>query len=158
VGLSALAATKAGFVSVNRVLKESLPAQNAQRVIDAEFVKRDQELAALAGQFERAKSDLERDLITLSDAERLARERALNGLSAELQRRQREFTEDLGQRRNEELAAVMQRLSEAVKQIAKAEDYDIVFGDAVWADRGIDITDKVIKTMDAALERESTAK
>ena len=158
LSIPSLAATKAGYVSVERVLKDALVSQRAQRAIDAEFVKRDEERSALEGQLERMKSDLERDLVTLSDRERAARERSLNNLSAELQRKQREFTEDLNQRRGEELAAVMQRVSEAVKQIAEAEDYDIVFQDAVWADPGMDLTDKVIKTMNEALQRELGAK
>lgn len=154
----ALAVTKAGYVSVERVLKESLVSQRAQRVINAEFSKRDQERSALAGQLERMKSDLQRDLIILSDQDRAARERTLSNLGAEVQRQQHEFTEDLSQRRGEELTMVMQRMSEVVKQIAEAEDYDIVFQGAVWIDPGTDITDKVIKIMNEGLQREPGAK
>ncbi len=158
VSIPVLASTKAVYVSVDRVLKESLVAQRAQRLIDAEFAERERAHSALTGQVERMKSDLERDLITLSEAERAARERALSNLSAELRRKQRELTEDLGRRRSEELAAVMERLGEAVKQIALAGDYDIVFRAAVWIDPGIDITDEVIKTMNQALQLEPAAK
>lgn len=158
VNVPALAATKAGYVSVERVLNESILAQRAQRVIDAEFAKREQERSDLAGQFERMKSDLERDLVILSASERAARERALSNLNAELQRKQREFAEDMSQRRDEELAAVMRRLGETIKQIVEAEGYDIVFREAVWLDPSIDITDKVIRTMNDALEREPAAK
>lgn len=158
VAFPAMAATKAGYVSVERVLKESLAGQRAQKAIDAEFAPRDQESLALAGKFERMKSDLEKDLSILSDLERAGRERALSNLSAELQRRRREFDEDLNQRRGEETAGVMRLLGAAVKQIAEDEAYDIVFQDAVWVDRGLDITDKVIKIMNEALQRESGAR
>ncbi|MFH1604012.1 MAG: OmpH family outer membrane protein [Pseudomonadota bacterium] len=154
----ALATIKAGYVSVERVLKESLVSQRAQRAIDAEFGKRDQERSALVGQLAQMKSDLERDLITLSDRDRAARERALSNLNAELERKQRQFAEDLSQRRGEELAAVMRYLRAAVEQIAKAEGYDIVFQEAVWVDARIDITDEVIKTMNEVLQREPGAK
>ena len=156
--VSALAGPKAGYVSIERVLRESMLAQRAQKAIDAEFAKRDQERATMAEQLERMKANLERDLLTLSDAARATRERALSNLTTELQRKQREFSEDLGQRRSEELANVMQRVGEAVKQIAEAEDYDIVFQEAVWIDPGIDITDKVIKMMNEAPQRDPATK
>ena len=156
--VAALAGPRAGYVSIERVLRESMLAQRAQRAIDTDFAKRDQERAAMAEQLERMKADLEKDLVTLSDSNRAARERAVSNLGMELQRKQREFSEDLGQRRSEELANVMQGVGDAVKRIAEAEDYDIVFQEAVWIDPGIDITDKVIKMMNEALQREPAAK
>jgi outer membrane protein len=149
-GLPAMAETKAGYLSVERILKESGPGQRGQKVMDAEFAPRDREIATLAKQFERMKADLEKDLAVLSDPQRAGRERALSSLSSELQRKQREYSEDLNQRRSEESAAVMQRMNAAVRRIAEQEGYDIVFHDAVWVDQGIDITDKVIKAMNEA--------
>ena len=68
-------------------------------------------------------------------------------MERDLQRRQREFREDLNQRRNEELAAVVERANRAIKQIAEAEKYDIIFQEAVYASPGIDITEKVIRAL-----------
>ena len=64
-------------------------------------------------------------------------------------RRQREFREDLNQRRNEELAAVVERANRVIRQIAEAEKFDIIFQEAVYASSRIDITDKVIRSLNA---------
>ena len=78
---------------------------------------------------------------------RAKRQRDLSDLDKEFQRKQREFREDLNQRRNEELAVVLERTNKVIRQIAEAEKYDIVFQEAVYASKRIDITDKVLKEL-----------
>jgi len=90
---------------------------------------------------------LEKNAVTMSETDRKNKEREFNDLNRDFQRRQREFREDLNQRRNEELAAVIERANKAIKVIAEAEKYDIIFQDAVYANPRIDITDKVIKAL-----------
>jgi outer membrane protein len=85
----------------------------------------------------------------LSDAERVKRQRELSEMDKDYQRRQREFREDLNQRRNEELAAVLEKANKVIRQLAEAEKYDIVFQEAVYYSPRIDITDKVLKSLNA---------
>ena len=44
---------KFGFVNTERILRDAVPAVRAQKKIEAEFQKRDQELARLADQLKR---------------------------------------------------------------------------------------------------------
>ena len=92
--------SKFGFVNTERILRDATPAVRAQKKIEAEFQKRDQELARLADQLKRMQEDLERNSVTMSDTQRRAREREFGDLNREFQRKQREFREDLNQRRN----------------------------------------------------------
>ena len=146
--LPLMAQPKVGYVDIDRVLRESKVAQQAQKAMEAEFTPRDRDLAKLVEQFNQMKADLEKNYITLGDVERQKRERALNDSNVEVQRRQREFSEDLNQRRNEELAAVLAHVDKAVTKVAQAENFDIVFREAVWVNPAINITDKVIKALD----------
>ncbi|MBN9114292.1 MAG: OmpH family outer membrane protein, partial [Pandoraea sp.] len=93
---------------------------------------------------------LDKDNPTLSDAERAKRQRDLAAADTEFQRKQREFREDLNQRRNEELAAVLDRANRVIKQIAETEKYDLIVQEAVYVSPRIDITDKVLKTLNAS--------
>ena len=68
-------------------------------------------------------------------------------MDKDFQRRQREFREDLNQRRNEEMAAVLDRASKVVKQMAESEKYDLVLQEAVYVGPRIDITEKVLKAL-----------
>jgi outer membrane protein len=83
----------------------------------------------------------------MAESERAKRQREIADMERDLQRRQREFREDLNQRRNEELAAVVERANKAIRQIAEAEKYDLIFQEAVFASPRIDITDKVIRAL-----------
>lgn len=139
---------KIGFVNLDRILRDAVPAQRAQKRIEAEFTKRDQELQRMADDVKKLQEGMERNAMTMQESERSRRERELAEASREFQRKQREFREDLNQRRNEELAGVLERANRAVKQIAESEKYDIIFQEAVYASPRIDLTDKVIKALD----------
>lgn len=141
---------KIGFVNLDRILRDAAPAQRAQKKIEAEFAKRDQELTKVAEQIKKLQDGMEKNAVTMSETERTRREREFNDLNRDFQRKQREFREDLNQRRNEELAAVLERANRAVRAIAEAEKYEIIFQEAVWASPKIDITDRVIKALDDA--------
>jgi outer membrane protein len=140
--------TRIGFVNLDRILRDATPAQRAQKKIEAEFSKRDQELARMAEQIKKVQETLEKNGVTLSEADRRAREREIADQSREFQRKQREFREDLNQRRNEELASVLDRANRAVRQIAEQEKFDLILQEAVFASPRIDITEKVIRLLD----------
>jgi outer membrane protein len=140
---------KIGYVNSDRVLREATPAKAAQAKLESEFGKRDKDLNDLALRLKNAADKLEKDGPTLADAERNRRQRELVDQDRELQRKRREFQEDINQRKNEELAAVVERANRVIKQIFEAEKYDLILQEAVFAGPRADITDKVIKALNA---------
>jgi outer membrane protein len=142
---------KIGFVNSDRVLREAALAKAAQTRLESEFSKRQKEGEDAASKLKSAADKLDKDAPTLSEAERNRRQRELVDQDRELQRKRREFQEDLNQRRNEELATVVERANKVVKQIYDSEKYDLILqGDAViFASQRVDITDKVIKALNA---------
>jgi outer membrane protein len=140
---------KFGFVHTERVLRDSVPAQRAQKQIEGEFQKRDRELAGIADQLKRMQEELEKNGMTLSDTQRKNKEREFGDLNREFQRKQREFREDLNQRRNQELARVVEQANSVIRQIAEQEKFDIIFQEMpAYVSPRIDITDKVIKALE----------
>lgn len=139
---------KMGYVNIERILRDSAPAIRAQKKIEAEFSKREQELQKLADQLKRMQEQLEKNSVTMAEVDRRDKEREFGDLNKDFQKKQRDFREDLNQRRQEELAAVLERANRAVRQLADTEKYDIIFQEAVWASPRIDITEKVIKALD----------
>jgi outer membrane protein len=138
-----------GYVSGERVLRDSLPAKAAQAKLEAEFSKREKDIADVAARLKAASDKLEKDAPTLSEAERGRRQRDLVDQDREFQRKRREFQEDLTQRKNEELGAVIERANKAIKQIFDAEKYDLILQDATFVSPRVDITEKVIKALNA---------
>ncbi|MDO8299260.1 OmpH family outer membrane protein [Lacisediminimonas sp.] len=143
-------AGRIGFVSTERIFRDATPAKIATAKIEQEFSKRDKELQDLATRIKSLSDKLDKDAPVLSESDRVRRQRELSDLDKDFQRKQREFREDLNQRRNEELSAVLERANRVIKQIAEAEKFDIVFQEAVYASPRIDITDKVIKALNNA--------
>jgi outer membrane protein len=140
--------SKIAFVSSERILREAAPAKAAQVKIEAEFSKRDKDLQDLAARLKVTADKLDKDSAVISESGRVRRQRELSDMDKDFQRKQREFREDLNQRRNEELAIVLERSTKAIKQIAEAEKYDIVFQEGgVYVSPRIDITDKVLKIL-----------
>ena len=140
---------KIGYVNSDRVLRDAVPAKAAQAKLEAEFSKRDKELNDLANRLKTAADKLEKDAPTLAESERNRRQRELVDQDREIQRKRREFQEDLNQRKNEELAAVVERANKVIKQIFDGEKYDLILQEAVFAGPKVDITDKVIKALNA---------
>jgi outer membrane protein len=144
VGAQAL---KIGYVNSERVLRESAPAKAAQTKLEAEFSKRERELVEVRNRIKGAAEQLERDALTLSESEKARRQRELVDQDRDLQRRQREFQEDLNLRKNEELAAVVERANRVIRQIFESEGYDLILQEVVFAGPRVDITDKVLKSL-----------
>jgi len=151
-GAPALAqdAPRIAVVHTERILREAVPAKAAQQKLEQEFGKRDKELQELGARLKGASERLERDAAVLSDAERARRQREVAELDKEFQRRQREFREDLNQRRNEELSLVVERVNRVIRQLAEQEKYDLVLQEAVYFSGRIDMTEKVLRALSSA--------
>jgi len=111
------AGNKIGYVNTERVMRDSRSAQQMQKGLEAEFQKRDKEIAA--------------------------------GPAPEMERRRSILLEDMNLRRENAVKQFIDKANGAIRRIAEAEKFDIVFLDAAYANARIDITDKVIKALDA---------
>src|SRR5262250_2905823 len=138
---------KIGFVNTERLFREAAPAKRAQQKLEKEFAGRDAEIQKLSKQVRDLQTVLEKDSVTMPEAERRDKERDLANKNRDLQRMQREFREDLNLRRNEELSAVQERANKVIQQIAADEKFDLIIQDVVYASPRIDITDRVIKSL-----------
>ena len=101
----------------------------------------------MAKQLQSMQENLEKNAVTMTESDRRNKERDLNELSRDFQRKQREFREDLNLRQNEENAAIIEKANKSIKQIAETEKFDLIVQDVVWVSPKLDITDKVIKSL-----------
>jgi outer membrane protein len=138
---------RVGVVDTDRVLRESTPAIQAEKRIEREFSARDREIKVLAKQIRDLQSMLEKEEVTMPESDRRNKDRELTNLNMNMQRIQREFTEDLNQRKQEELSGVLAIANKAIKVIAEKEKYDLILQEKVYHNPNIDITAKVLKQM-----------
>jgi outer membrane protein len=156
LGLAAVACTswaqefRIGFVNTDRIFREANAAKAAQAKLETEFAKREKELVDIGNTLKTASEKFEREAPTLAEGPRNTRQKQLVEQDRDFQRKRREFQEDLNARKNEELQAVLERANRLVKQVAEAEKYDVVLQEAVYINPKHDITDKVLKALNAA--------
>jgi outer membrane protein len=140
---------KVGIVNLDRIFREANTSKAAQAKLEQEFSKREKDIADLGGQIKAQSEKLERDAPTLSESQRNTRQRQLVEQDREFQRKRREFQEDLNSRKNEELQLVIERANRVVRSLAEAEKFDLILQEAVYVNAKHDITDKVIKALNA---------
>jgi outer membrane protein len=138
---------KMGFVNTERIFREAASAKQAQAKLEQEFSRREKELVDAGNTLKAASEKFEKEAPTLSESQRNNRQKALVEQDRDFQRKRREFQEDLNARKNEEQQVVVERANRAVKQVAEAEKYDVIFQEAVYVNPKHDITDKVIKAL-----------
>ncbi|MEY3216662.1 MAG: Chaperone protein Skp precursor [Pseudomonadota bacterium] len=144
---------KLGFVNTERIFREAATAKQAQAKLEQEFSRREKELVENGNALKLASERFEREAPTLAESQRTARQKQLIDQDREFQRKRREFQEDLNARKNEEQQIVVERANRAVKQVAESEKYDVIFQEAVYIHPKHDITDKVIKALNASVGR-----
>lgn len=141
---------KIGIVNIDRIFREANSAKAAQAKLEAEFGKREKEITDLGAQLKTLADKFDREAPTLAESQRTARQKQLVEQDRDFQRKRREFQEDLNARKNEELQQVIERANRIVKTVAEAEKYDLVLQEAVYTNPKHDITDKVIRALNAA--------
>jgi outer membrane protein len=138
---------KIGFVDVERIRRESAPAERASRQLEKEFAPRAQELQRREAQIKSLQGSLEKEAMTMAESERRGKEQELQRMTVDFQRIQREYREDLNLRRNQELAKLFEIADGVIKKIAESDKFDLIVQEAVFRSSRIDITDRVLKAL-----------
>jgi outer membrane protein len=140
---------KIGYVNTERILRDSAPSKAADQKLQLEFSKRDKELQDVAARLKALGERIDRDAAVTQESEKVRRQREFAELEKDFQRKQREFREDFNQRRNEELSQIVERANRVIKQLAEQEKYDFIIQEAVFASPQVDITERVLKALNA---------
>ena len=139
---------KIGYVQVDKILQDAPQTAESGKKLEREFTARTQELERLQKQIKDIETALDKDSLTMSEADRKNKERDSSNLKIDFQRKQRELREDVNLRKNEELGALQDKINKAVTSVSEAEGYDlVVYGGVAYANKKIDITDKVLKSL-----------
>ena len=137
-----------GFVYTERLMTESKLAKAADAKLQAEFSKRQKQVDDMLQRYKQSREKFDDEAPKLSDVDRTKRTRELLDMEKDVQRMQREYNEDLFQRKNEERAAIAQKAYKLIEQVAEQEHLDVVLQEAIWTSPRIDITDRILKLLD----------
>jgi outer membrane protein len=139
---------KLGFINVLRLERESQRPRRDAEKLKQEFAARDSVVRELHARVTAAQKQLERPDAPAEEINSKRREFAL--LAQQFEQLRRDFVEDLERRKGEERQKFLRDLGAIAEKIAKAQRFDLVVQEAVYADRALDITDQVLKALDQA--------
>ncbi|MDD3655072.1 MAG: OmpH family outer membrane protein [Desulfotomaculaceae bacterium] len=135
---------KIGFVNIPAVLEKAPQAEKAKKRLEQEFSPRDKQLVAQQKEIQSIEEKMTRDASVMGEKERNNLEKDVLNKKRDAKRAQQEFSEDFNVRRNEELGKLQRRIVEAIRAIAKDQNYDLLLTDGViYANEQIDITKQV---------------
>lgn len=143
---------KVGYVDTSLVMQKAPQAESAARKIEHEFSPRDKELAEQQKEIARLEDELARDGDVMSDKKKRNLVKKIRLLKREQRRLQEEFREEFTMRRNELQNEITLVIIQAIRTIAKTEDYDLVIDTAIYAGQRVDITEKVVSLLTAQFE------
>ena len=140
---------KIGVINTDRILREAAPAKEAAKKIEQEFKARDADVTKREQELRDLASRLDRDGATLSEADRSARQRDIESRTREIERLRRQLAEDLKTRQFDEMSKIKERLDVVLTKMAKDQGYDLILQDGLFVGRSVDVTDTVIKALEA---------
>lgn len=135
---------KIGFVNIPAVLEKAPQAEKAKKRLELEFSPRDKQLAAQQKEIQNMDEKMAKDQAIMGESARTNLEKDILNKKRDVKRAQQEFSEDFNIRRNEELSKLQRRIIEAIREIAKTQNFDLLLTDGViYASDTIDITSQV---------------
>lgn len=140
-------ATRLGVVNSQRLLAESTMAKNSQVLLEKEFSSRSTEIQEQAKRLQAMVVAFEKDAPILAETERAKRQQELVAADADFRTKQATFTNDLNQRKNEELGKVLENANSTIRKIAEQRKLDLIVQDVVYFNPKIDITEEVLRNM-----------
>jgi outer membrane protein len=135
---------KIGFVNIPAVLEKAPQAEKAKKRLEQEFSPRDKQLVAQQKEIQSMDERMTKDAAVMGESARVNLEKDILNKKRDAKRAQQEFSEDFNARRNEELGKLQRRIVEAIREIAKAQEFDLLLTDGViYASEKIDVTSQV---------------
>lgn len=135
---------KIGFVNIPAVLEKAPQAEKAKKRLETKFSGRDKQLQQAAKEIQTMEEKLTKDAAVMSESEKSKMESDLMNKKRDAKRLQQEFSEDFNASRNEELGKLQKHIIEAIREIAKEQNFDLLLTEGViYANDKIDITAQV---------------
>jgi len=151
------AEVRIAVVDMQRALNECSAGRKAKEQVKAKFERAQDQLKRQRDELDRLRDDLERKAEALSVDARREREKDLESRALEFKRKSEDFQRDLKRTDAELTAGIVEELYSIVADYGREQGYGLVLeasnGGLLYADKGLDITDEVVRRHDAGYGR-----
>lgn len=132
------------------VVQNSPQYKSGQSQIKTEFDRRKTELEAEAKKLGEDLQKFKREADVIAPDARSKLEKDINTRRIDFDYKQRQFQEDLQKRERELTDGMMTKIRGIIVQVATEKGAQVVIQDPIYAAPGVDITDEVLKRLQAA--------
>ncbi len=139
---------KVGVVNIAFVMEKAPQADIARAALEKEFKPREQKMLDLQKSIHDQEEKLTRNGAIMSESERTRLERKVISSKRDLQRKQDEFREDFGFKRNELLEKLQRELITVIQEHAKSNNFDLLLAEGVvYTSEKLDVTQDIIDAL-----------
>ena len=143
---------KIGIVDLSRAVNESEQGKKAKGELEAVVKKKQEALDEKGTALEKLKTEIEKQGSVMSVEARKKKEDDLERFTREYQRALTDSQTEVRQKESELTGNIVKELRRIINDVAKDEKYDLVLDNnpalVAYVNKGIDITDEVIKKLD----------
>ena len=144
---------KIGVVDVPRAIQATKEGQKIKKELEEDYNKRKADLEKKAKDIEAMQQDFEKKSLVLSDEARQKKAQSIEEEKMKYMQARDKNLEDLRKKDHDLSEPMIKKLNEVISEIAKKDGFTAIFHkndqNLVWASADIDITDKVIKGLEA---------
>lgn len=147
---AAQAQTKIATIRAAELVQSSPQFKAGQAQMKSEFDRRKSELEAEAKKLGEDLQKFKREGDVMTAEARSKMEKDLNTRKIDFEYKQRQLGEDFQKRDRELTESMMSKIKETIVAVAKEKGADVVLQDPVYVAPGIDITEEVLKRLQAS--------
>lgn len=147
VAVPAAAEVKIAVISTPALLRDAPQVRAADAALKAEFQKREDELKV---EDKRLTDDIQkfrREADTMSPEQRTSAQNDLATRKTKLEVKQRQYNEQAGARNRDLERTVLDKINQAIAEVAREKGIGIVVRDPAFADGSFDLTPDVLKKL-----------
>ena len=155
--LAAETAMKVGLVDLFKAVNESEQGKKAKADLESIIKDKQTSLEEKGKAIEKLKGELEKQGGVLSAEAKKSKEEEFERLTREYQRTVADSQNEVRKKEGELTGRIVKELRAVIAGIAQAEQYTLILENAeglvLFADKGLDITDKVIQKFDSVKQK-----
>ena len=146
---------KIGVIDVRRVVSESAAGKRAGERLQTQVKKAEADTLKERQELERMRTEIEKKGPLLKDEERRNLESDFQKRSVILQRTMSDLQQEIQLKEREMMQSILKDLEGVVVEVGKADKFTLILdrSQILFADQGIDITNKVIETFNSRAKK-----
>ena len=154
IGRASAADLKIGVVNMQKVIATSKAGKRAQSVLEQKMKTYDASFKKDRDSLLSMRSEIEKKSSAWSDSVKQEKFQAFQKKSAEFGAKEREANQEMRKLQEQHVQPVLKKLEEVIQSVAKSGNYDLIVPNTagLFASGGLDVTDDIVKALDAAMK------